>query len=82
MFYLTVIKVCLTSADFHLSIIFVGRFIAMFCFQDMADLLMRKFDEDRDGRLTYEEFGNEIRKFPEQLELCGQVRSVLSKISG
>ncbi|KAF6209382.1 hypothetical protein GE061_015129 [Apolygus lucorum] len=40
---------------------------------DMADLLMRKFDQDRDGRLTYEEFGNEIRKFPEQLELCGQV---------
>ncbi|BES92263.1 Hypothetical protein NTJ_05073 [Nesidiocoris tenuis] len=40
---------------------------------DMADLLMRRFDQDRDGRLSYEEYATEIRKAPDLLELCGQV---------
>ncbi|XP_059217376.1 calaxin-like isoform X2 [Stomoxys calcitrans] len=43
-----------------------------FAYQDMVELIFRKFDVDKDGIISYDDYSNVVRKQPMLLEFLGQ----------
>lgn len=41
-------------------------------FKDMVELLIKKFDVDRDGVISYEDYASVVRKQPLLLQFLGQ----------